>query len=43
MALTIKQDFEYQGHDYWKWWIWLEGSDEELDQIDRVIYILHPA
>lgn len=43
MALTIKQDFEYQGDDRWKWWIWIEGSNEELDRIDRVIYILHPT
>ena len=43
MAIRIEQDFKYQGEDYWDWWIWIEGPPEELDQIDRVIYILHPT
>ena len=43
MALKIEQGFEYQGEDWWKWWIWIDGSKEELDQVDRVIYILHPT
>jgi transcription initiation factor IIF auxiliary subunit len=43
MALKIEQDFEYVGNDYWRWWVWIVGSDEELDQIDRVIYTLHPT
>jgi len=29
--------------DWWKWWVWIEGPDEELDQIDQVVYILHPT
>jgi transcription initiation factor IIF auxiliary subunit len=43
MALRIAQDFRYRGEDYWDWWIWIEGSSEELDRIDRVVYILHPT
>ena len=43
MTLRIEQGFKYQGDDYWDWWIWIEGAQEELDQIDRVIYILHPT
>jgi transcription initiation factor IIF auxiliary subunit len=43
MAIRIEQGFKYQGDDYWDWWIWIEGAQEELDQIDRVIYILHPT
>jgi transcription initiation factor IIF auxiliary subunit len=27
--------------DYWKWWVWIEGPDSELDQIDHVVYTLH--
>ena len=27
----------------WKWWIWIEGPDDELDQIDHVVYTLHPT
>ena len=43
MNVEIKQDFEYQNNDYWKWWIWIEGSDNDLDQIDHVVYKLHPS
>lgn len=43
MALRIAQDFTYQGEDWWKWWVWLEGPAAELDAIDYVIYKLHPT
>jgi transcription initiation factor IIF auxiliary subunit len=43
MTLRIEQGFKYQGDDWWKWWIWVDGPPEELDQIDRVTYILHPT
>lgn len=41
MALKIAQDSEYQGDDYWNWWVWLEGSEAELDGVDYVVYKLH--
>jgi transcription initiation factor IIF auxiliary subunit len=41
MAVDIQQGFEYQGNDWWKWWVWLEGPDEDLDRIDHVVYTLH--
>jgi transcription initiation factor IIF auxiliary subunit len=41
MSLKIEQGFKYRGDDYWDWWIWIDGPKEELDQVDRVIYILH--
>jgi transcription initiation factor IIF auxiliary subunit len=43
MALSIQQTAHYLGHDYWKSSVWLEGSPEELDNVDRVVYILHPT
>ncbi len=43
MAIKIAQGSKYRGEDYWDWWVWIDGSREELDQIDRVIYILHPT
>lgn len=43
MGVHINQDFEYQGDDYWKWWIWIDGAKQELDDIDRVVYTLHPT
>jgi transcription initiation factor IIF auxiliary subunit len=43
MGLEIEQDFQYQGEDWWRWWVWLEGSDEDLDAVQEVTYILHPT
>ncbi|MDH3499766.1 MAG: TIR domain-containing protein, partial [Acidimicrobiia bacterium] len=43
MALQIAQDYEYRSDDHWKWSVWLEGTEEELDQVDAVEYHLHPT
>lgn len=43
MNLKIAQDAKYQGNDQWKWSVWLEGTDQELDQVQSVIYTLHPT
>lgn len=40
---TIEQDYKYQGDDWWKWWIWIEGDDIALNEIDHVTYTLHPT
>jgi hypothetical protein len=32
-----------QGGDRWKWSVWIDGDGEQLDQIDRVEYVLHPT
>jgi transcription initiation factor IIF auxiliary subunit len=40
MSLSIQQDTTYLGRDRWKFSVWLEGSPEELDQVDHVMYIL---
>ena len=41
MNISIHQGFKYQGDDWWKWWIQLEGPDKELDEVDHVVYNLH--
>jgi transcription initiation factor IIF auxiliary subunit len=41
--MNIAQDFRYKGEDYWEWAVWIDGTDEELDRIDHVKYILHPT
>ena len=41
MALSLKQEEHYTGQERWKWSVWVDGSQEELDQIDHVVYILH--
>ena len=39
--MKIAQDYKYKGDDYWKWWVWIDGTPEELNQINHVTYILH--
>ncbi|MGH9930781.1 MAG: pYEATS domain-containing protein [Pyrinomonadaceae bacterium] len=41
--LEIQQWEEYKGDDWWKWAVWVEGSDEALDRIDYVEWTLHPT
>jgi transcription initiation factor IIF auxiliary subunit len=43
VALSIKQSQTYTGNGKWQWSVWLDGTDEELDSVDHVIYILHPT
>jgi len=37
----IKQDYQYVRDDHWDWSIWVESSENGLDQIENVIYNLH--
>jgi transcription initiation factor IIF auxiliary subunit len=41
MSLTIRQEAEYKGKDRWQWSVWLDGTPEELDDVDHVMYVLH--
>jgi transcription initiation factor IIF auxiliary subunit len=41
--LAIRQWEQYEGSDWWKWAVWIEGSDEALDGIDHVEWTLHPT
>ena len=41
MAYKLEQEQEYKGKDWWEWAVWVEASDEELDRIEYVEYILH--
>jgi transcription initiation factor IIF auxiliary subunit len=43
MNLTVQQSSDYQGNDWWKWAVWLEGTDAELDKVRSVTYYLHPT
>lgn len=43
MGLRIAQDYRYVGGNQWKWSVWLEGEDAELDQVESVEYHLHPT
>jgi len=43
--IIIKQSSEREDEDqnYWNWSIWIDASDEIINQIDMVEYILHPT
>jgi transcription initiation factor IIF auxiliary subunit len=43
LELEIRQWEEYEGEDWWKWAVWVEGSDEDLNQIEYVEWALHPT
>jgi transcription initiation factor IIF auxiliary subunit len=43
VALSIQQDAQYLGHERWAWSVWLEGTRDELDRIEHVMYVLHPT
>lgn len=40
---TIGQWEMYEGEDWWRWAVWVEGPDEALDLIDFVEWVLHPT
>ncbi|PWU08729.1 MAG: hypothetical protein C5B51_07405 [Terriglobia bacterium] len=41
VALSIEQSQEYVGNNRWRWSVWLNGSQEELDEVEHVVYVLH--
>lgn len=43
MAIRIKQDSSSSSSGWWNWSVWLEGPDQELDQVKHVVYTLHPT
>jgi transcription initiation factor IIF auxiliary subunit len=40
---TIQQWEQYEGEEWWRWAVWIEGRDEALDQVDFVEWTLHPT
>src|SRR4051794_8520264 len=41
MDIHIKQSIKYQGGDWWKWSVWIEGNEDDLKRIEKVTYMLH--
>jgi transcription initiation factor IIF auxiliary subunit len=41
VTLRIDQAADYQGDDRWYWQVWLDGTDDELNRVEKVIYTLH--
>jgi hypothetical protein len=43
MKISLKQDATYVRANWWKWSVWVEGSKDDLAQIESVEYTLHPS
>ena len=43
MNFAVAQSQKYEGENWWKWSLWIEGSPEDLDAIESVTYKLHPT
>ena len=43
MNLFVAQNQKYEGDNWWKWSLWIDGSTEDLDQVASVTYTLHPT
>ena len=41
--MKIAQDEHYHGGDWWTWSVWLDGIPGELDQVQKVVWRLHPT
>jgi transcription initiation factor IIF auxiliary subunit len=41
--LEIRQWEHYEEDDWWNWAVWVDGSDESLDQVEYVEWTLHPT
>jgi transcription initiation factor IIF auxiliary subunit len=39
----VAQNQKYEGDHWWKWSLWIEASEENLDRIASVTYRLHPT
>ena len=39
--MNIKQDEKYEGKDWWRWSVWLEGID--ANKVKNVTWKLHPS
>lgn len=43
MPIQIAQSCAPAGKDHWKWSVWMDGTNEDLDGVDYVVYTLHPT
>jgi hypothetical protein len=42
-TLRLENDSSALGEGWWKWSVWVEGSDEDLTRVESVVYRLHPT
>jgi transcription initiation factor IIF auxiliary subunit len=37
----VIQTQKYEGNQWWQWALWIQGSREDLEQVESVTYTLH--
>jgi transcription initiation factor IIF auxiliary subunit len=42
-SLKIAQEQRFEGDDWWTWSVWVDGPENELDDVQYVEYTLHPT
>jgi transcription initiation factor IIF auxiliary subunit len=42
-VMKIAQDQRYEGEDWWDWSVWIDAPSDELAQVERVVWHLHPT
>ncbi len=40
---SIQQWESYEGDNWWKWAVWLDGPPQDLDNVESVEWKLHPT
>ncbi len=40
---SVVQGYQYIGDDLWDWWVAIDGAENDLNEIQKVIYTLHPT
>jgi transcription initiation factor IIF auxiliary subunit len=43
MKLQLRNDWEYEGGESWRWGAFVDGDEQDLDRIQYVEYVLHPT
>lgn len=43
MNIRLRQENHYQGKNFWKWSVWIDAPEKDLNQIESVTYTLDPS
>ena len=43
LRLRLKSEASRIKEDWWSWKVWVDGTDDALDQVESVKYLLHPT
>ncbi len=43
MNIELRNDWEYEGGEWWRWGAFVDGAEQDLNAIESVEYVLHPT